>query len=70
MSDVFVQPHLIWSAEPPHLANASRRQIESLEKAIDAPIRVLYMKQLLLLRDKVRVCRDSDESGVGTCMCV
>lgn len=27
-------------------------KIESLEKAIDAPIRVLYMKQLLLLRDK------------------
>ena len=29
-------------------------QVESLEKSIDAPIRVLYMKQLLLLRDKVR----------------
>ena len=29
-------------------------QVEALEKSIDSPIRVLYMKQLLLLRDKVR----------------
>ena len=28
------------------------RKIEELDKSLDAPLRVLYMKQLLLLRDK------------------
>ena len=27
-------------------------KIEELDKSLDAPLRVLYMKQLLLLRDK------------------
>jgi len=29
-------------------------QVEELEKTLDGPLHVLYIRQLLLLRDKVR----------------